>query len=114
MSQSGVDLTLTQGRPTGSDIPVRLEVMEEALALTGRLTIVETRSPHHTTARVTFDPLTLEQERHLIQLLFCRPGQWPRHQSPGELKTLWLLFRLLLNPHRLFAKPSDRLIATSH
>ena len=120
LSQSGAELMLTQPTdlPIGSRIPVRLELMEEQLALTGQMTITEAIAPQdittEKTVRVTFDPLTLTQERHLIQLLFCRPGQWPRHQSPGELKTLWLLLRLWLKPHRLFAKPSDRLIATSH
>ena len=52
--------------------------------------------------RVDFNSLTLEQERKLIASLFCRPGQWKRRNSPGELYSIWLLLRILLRPQVLF------------
>ncbi len=51
-----------------------------------------------------FEELTLEQERQLVTLLFCRSGQWQKRNSPGELRSLWLLFKILLRPKILFER----------
>ncbi|MFN3360310.1 MAG: hypothetical protein ACK421_02620 [Pseudanabaenaceae cyanobacterium] len=51
-----------------------------------------------------FTNLNLEQERQLIKLLFCRPGQWRHPASPGELESLWLLLRNLFRPRAIFGK----------
>jgi cellulose synthase (UDP-forming) len=54
-----------------------------------------------------FDQVTLEQHRQLVAMLFCRPGQWKRQNAPGELVSLWLLFRSLLRPQALFGKRKE-------
>lgn len=53
------------------------------------------------TVTVEFAPLSIEQQRQLIELLFCRPGQWKRWNSPGELQSLWILLKVLLYPRFL-------------
>ena len=42
------------------------------------------------------------QHRVLVEMLFCRPGQWKRQDTPGELQSLWLLLKILLKPRVLF------------
>jgi len=51
--------------------------------------------------RLAFPALNLEQERRLIELLFCQPGQWPFQTTPSEGRVLWLLLRSLLRPRWL-------------
>jgi cellulose synthase (UDP-forming) len=59
------------------------------------------------TLRLEFKALTLPQTRRLIELLFCRPGQWKKPQSPGELRSLWLLLKSILTPRILFERKVD-------
>jgi cellulose synthase (UDP-forming) len=59
------------------------------------------------TVRVQFQAPTLEQQRKLVKLLFCRPGQWQRRHTPGEFQSIWILFRVLLRPRVLFDRNAD-------
>jgi cellulose synthase (UDP-forming) len=52
--------------------------------------------------RVCFVPLNLAQQRQLVEMLYCRPGQWRSRCAPGELHSIWLLFKVLLQPQVLF------------
>ena len=72
--------------------PVTLEIVGENLELLGKLT------RDRDSLKVTFKEITLEQERRLIQLLFCRPGQWKQTKCAGELRVLWLLLKSLIRP----------------
>ena len=53
---------------------------------------------------IEFVSLSLEQERHLIEFLFCRPGQW-QEATISETKSFWALlssifrFYPLAEPH---------------
>ncbi|WP_035990819.1 glycosyltransferase [Leptolyngbya sp. KIOST-1] len=113
LSEVGLEVTLTQqvspARPLGVGMAIELEIVEEAIALEGIITAVDDRDdcPH---LRVQFAPLTPASYRALVTTLFCRPGQWKRWNSPGELRSLWLLLRVLLwprrfHPHRARALP---------
>lgn len=51
-----------------------------------------------------FTPLSLGQERQLIEFLFCQPGTWPYRQSPGELGSLGLILKSLLRPLQLLRR----------
>ena len=107
ISEVGADISLTQtGIPKLSKketLPVDLYILEEKISLAGN--IVDTSNCEDFLAvKVSFDPLNLEQERKLIDLLFCRPGQWKRRNTPGELQSLWLLFKILLRPKVLFER----------
>jgi cellulose synthase (UDP-forming) len=61
-----------------------------------------------------FEQVTLSQQRRLVEMLFCRPGQWKRQNTPGEFQSLWLLLKILLKPRVLFdRKPKESAIAVS-
>jgi cellulose synthase (UDP-forming) len=56
------------------------------------------------TVRIAFDRLNISQHRCLIEMLYCRPGQWKRQQTPGEWRSLWLLLRIALKPRAVFER----------
>lgn len=107
ISEIGVNIALTQaGLPTiqsGQNLPVKLEILEEKIALQGQITSTEFNG-EFPTVQIIFEQLTLAQQRKLVEMLFCRPGQWKRHKTPGELKSLWLLLKILLKPQFLFGR----------
>jgi cellulose synthase (UDP-forming) len=77
-------------------LPITLEIPEVDLKITGVAIAKNAETVH-----ILFDPLSLAQQRKLIPMLFCRPGQWRHARSPGELKSIWLLFKVLLRPQLL-------------
>lgn len=108
ISEVGAEIRLTQaGFPTltpfshHSAIPVALEILEDGLVLQGNATCTRI-SDEFSIVRVLFESVDLTQQRKLVEMLFCRPGQWKSRCSPGELRSLWLLFRILLTPRVLF------------
>ncbi len=66
------------------------------------------------TLRIAFDSLNISQHRCLIEMLYCRPGQWLRQETPGELRSLWLLLRIAFKPRAIFERDREvRAIAVS-
>lgn len=66
------------------------------------------------TVRIAFDRLNMSQHRCLIEMLYCRPGQWKRQETPGEWRSLWLLLRIALKPRAIFERNRQvRAIAVS-
>lgn len=117
ISEVGADIALTQaGLPPilpGETLPVKVEILEESIALNGQV-ISTGISGEFPTARIMFEQITLVQQRYLVEMLFCRPGQWKRHSTPGELRSLWLLLKILLKPRVLFDRnPKVSVIAVS-
>ncbi|UBF28203.1 glycosyltransferase [Kovacikia minuta CCNUW1] len=53
---------------------------------------------HSGTIQLTFEPLSSQQYRQLVEWVFCQPGQWQPQPSPSELRTAWLLLRAILHP----------------
>ncbi len=105
ISEVGAEISLTQlgidKLIQGETISANLFILEEDINLSGQITktnIVEEFYILH----IDFDTISLEQERKLIALLFCRPGQWKRKNSPGELYSVWLMFKILLRPKVIF------------
>jgi cellulose synthase (UDP-forming) len=105
ISEVGADISLTQTKIskviTSETIPVDISILEEDIQLSGKITTVDLDEDFQI-IHVDFDSPTLEQERKLIRLLFCRPGQWKSKNTPGELYSLWLLVKILLRPRILF------------
>ena len=105
ISEVGIHVEMTQaGFPSlisGETVPVTLKIMEDNLRLQGQITSVDF-SNEFPSVHIRFDKLALPQHRCLVEMLFCRPGQWKRHCTPGELKSLFLLFGILLKPRVLF------------
>jgi cellulose synthase (UDP-forming) len=83
------------------NLPVKLKIMEEELELPGQITRLSFAG-EVPRVRVAFEQVSLPQYRRLVEMLFCRPGQWKRHKTPGELRSLLLLFKALLTPRVLF------------
>lgn len=92
LSEIGAEIELKESLSVNENIAVTVEIVGENLELSGMLT------RDRDSLRVTFDKMTLAQNRALIQLLFCRPGQWKRTQCAGELRVLWLLLKSLVRP----------------
>ncbi len=105
MSEVGALVTVTEVAefPSSphSPISVTLEIMEEKLQLAGTIANTD-QSGELFTMRIAFDSPNLEQHRRLVELLYCRPGQWRHRETPGELRSLLLLFKILLKPRVLF------------
>ncbi len=105
ISEVGAEVALTQlGLPTLSKretLPVTVEILEEKMLLQGQITQtgVSDRFPN---VQIVFEQVNPSQHRVLVEMLFCRPGQWKRQDTPGELQSLWLLLKILLKPRVLF------------
>lgn len=107
ISEIGANVALTQaGLPaiySEPTLPINLEIMEEAISLQAQVTSTGFNG-EFPTVQIIFDQLTLAQQRKLVEILFCRPGQWKRQKTPGELRSLWLLLKILLKPQVLFGR----------
>lgn len=107
ISEIGAEIALTQaGIPLDTTLPVTMAIAEEQLILPAKLVQTGFKDEFQT-VRVTFEQVNLSQHRRLIEMLFCRPGQWKRQDTPGEFKSLLLLFRILLKPRVLFDRKID-------
>ncbi|MDJ0556093.1 MAG: glycosyltransferase [Microcoleaceae cyanobacterium MO_207.B10] len=87
----------------GATLPVKLKIIDAKICLEGKITNIE-MSGDFPSIKVIFEKVNLSEKRKLIELLFCRPGQWQRQETPGELKSLWLLLRVLLKPRFIFER----------
>jgi cellulose synthase (UDP-forming) len=112
MSEAGMEVDLTQrttpDRPLKVGMPVDITIAEEAIGLTGILTATEDE-PDHSRVRVQFSAIDPVSYRSLVTLLFCRPGQWKRWDSPGELQSIGLLLQVLFWPRRFNSHQSRSL-----
>jgi cellulose synthase (UDP-forming) len=119
ISEVGAEIILTQSglpmvaqcmnRETAqpdTNTPVELEILEERLVLQGTA-ICTGNKDDYPAARVLFAQINLHQQRRLVEMLFCRPGQWKSRCSPGELRSLWLLCKILLRPRVIFDRNAE-------
>jgi cellulose synthase (UDP-forming) len=103
LSEIGCYLTLSKSLVLiDTSQPVSLEFLTIDLKITGIAVKSDAMTIH-----ILFDPLSLSQQRQLIPLLFCRPGQWRHARSPGEFRSIWLLLKVLLRP-QLFIRQRQR------
>ncbi len=85
------------------DMSCELVFEDNGLTLPSRIT--QKRSQGKSTLlKLEFLSLTLEQERALIEFLFCQPGTWKHPISPGELQSLGLILQSLFRPLALLLK----------
>ncbi|MDY6902600.1 MAG: glycosyltransferase [Cyanobacteriota bacterium] len=108
ISEVGAEIALTQQIPMEL-IPgqsIKLEIAEENLQLNAEILRTGIKE-EFLTIRVRFPLVTVPQHRRLVQMLFCRPGQWKRGCTPGELESFILLFKILLKPRILFDRKVD-------
>ncbi|NEQ22431.1 MAG: PilZ domain-containing protein, partial [Microcoleus sp. SIO2G3] len=117
ISEVGVEVALT---PTDllkmnemRRLPAQVELMEDELTLPGQIARIDLRD-EFPVVQVSFESLNLNQQRGLVQLLYCRPGQWKSRCSPGEFASLGLLLKILFRPRFLFErKATIRAIAVA-
>jgi cellulose synthase (UDP-forming) len=108
ISEVGAEIALTQQIPMEL-IPnqsVKIEIAEENLRLNAEI-LRTTIKDEFLTIRVKFPLVSVPQHRRLVQMLFCRPGQWKHKCTPGELQSFILLFKILLKPRILFDRKVD-------
>ena len=97
ISQKGAEIKLQTYSYIDISKPVKLFINECGSTLEGKIVKVK-RERENLILRIKFTNLTLRQERNLIKLLYCRPQQWKSPTTPGELHSLWLLFKVLMRP----------------
>lgn len=87
----------------GKHVPVELDFVQEKITLTGEIVHTEF-SEDFPMLKIAFSEIDLDQQRKLVELLYCRPGQWQRQETPGELHSLWLLIKIVLRPWIIWRK----------
>lgn len=116
LSEVGAEVVLTQKElpnQVNNPLPIQLELMEEGLQFNGH-SVHQALQGEFLTIQIAFAPLTLKQQRSLVELLFCRPGQWKSRCAPGEIRSLWLLLKILFTPRVVFdRKPGVSAIAVA-
>ncbi|ALF52286.1 UDP-glucose-beta-D-glucan glucosyltransferase [Nostoc piscinale CENA21] len=108
MSEIGAEIALTQQPPIDLLVgqTVQVKIAEENLQLTAGV-VHQGFANEFPIIRLHFELINISQHRHLVEILFCRPGQWKRQNAPGELISLWLILRILLKPRFIFNRKID-------
>ncbi|MDJ0800918.1 MAG: glycosyltransferase [Calothrix sp. MO_167.B12] len=108
ISEVGAEVALTQKPPLDlfPTQQLHLEIAEENLQLDAEIVKIGVKD-EFPCIRVQFPSVSLPQHRRLVEMLFCRPGQWKRHCTPSEWHSLWLLLRIVLKPRILFHRQVD-------
>jgi cellulose synthase (UDP-forming) len=105
LSEGGAEIVLTQtGFEVSDSASVTLTILESDLTLDAQIVRAEEDDDGVPIIRVLFEPLNLAQEQALVEMLFCRPGQWQSRTTPGEVHSIWILLRTLLKPRVLFER----------
>jgi cellulose synthase (UDP-forming) len=97
-----VELTKADALSTGNweMAAIALELVDEPLTLPGKVVQVRQRGGVPVLT-IEFTDMALPQQRSLVELLFCRPGQWQSRRSPNEVRSLWLIIKSVLRPRFL-------------
>lgn len=90
MSEIGAEIQLIQ--PSFNQEKGDIEFLDYALKLKWEKVYFSSQTK---TLKVIFKDLSLQEYRALIKMLFCQPNCWEKIQTPGELKSLWLLINAL-------------------
>ncbi|MEO1068967.1 MAG: glycosyltransferase [Cyanobacteria bacterium J06638_6] len=105
ISEVGAEVALTRSPQTVDEAlgsqAVELSLMDEQIAIAGTVSEVQTKNGFPAVT-IQFAALPLAQQRRLVALLFCRPGQWQSRCAPNELQSLWLILKSVLQPRFLF------------
>ena len=111
ISEVGAEIEINGKIPDGllaENLPLKLKIIAEKIDLQGKMTNIE-MSESFPCIKVKFEKSNLSEKRRLVELLFCRPGQWQRQKVPGELVSLCLLLLVSLKPRFIFErKPKEK------
>ena len=94
LSEAGAEIEL---RTVDLAPQVKLHLAEAGVKLQGQVTATQWTGSCWQ-VRVKFKEVSTWEHRRLIELLYCRPGQWQHSQTPGEWRSLWLLLKVLSKP----------------
>ena len=95
ISEEGVEVVLE--RSVNLQTELSIELLPEILIIPGKVTRSRIEG-NSLIATIKFQNVTIEQHRQLVQMLYCNPGQWLVRNSPNELQSVLILFKLLLRP----------------
>ena len=95
ISEEGVEIILKQ--PADLATEVHVELIPEVLILSGKITHSQIQDGW-LKARIRFQDVSIEQHRELVEMLYCSPGRWQRRNTPNEIQSVFILFKLLLRP----------------
>jgi cellulose synthase (UDP-forming) len=100
VSEVGAEFAFTKpGRLNEQNLigqSVEFELVDEQLTVQGTISACQVKD-ELPTLTLEFAPLDLPQQRRLVALLFCRPGQWQSRCAPNEFYSLWLIIRSVLS-----------------
>jgi cellulose synthase (UDP-forming) len=103
LSEGGAEIALTQSGFKVQDSETLVEVSILEIDLTLKAQVVNLQLDEGlATLRLSFEPLALSQEKALVEMLFCRPGQWKYRTTPGEFQSVWILLKTLFWPKAIF------------
>ena len=98
LSEEGAEILIREKVPVAKQ--VSLKMMAENIILKGN--VIQTRlSDNSTLVKIKFANLTIPQQRSLVNTLYCRPGRWKTKNTPGELRSIIIMLRVLLRPLKL-------------
>ena len=93
ISEFGIKVTLNQKiAPLSPPTSVLIEFTDNQIEFFGEIVNVSTE-PEFPQLEIKFENLSLNQQRYLVETLFCTPSQWLRRETPGDLQILWLLLK---------------------
>ena len=94
MSESGIKLSLDQAVANKiidlKNQSVSIEFIEDKIEILGKVCSLETVADS-TIIQIMFENINLEQQRYLIETLFCDAKQWQRRKTPEDWVIIWLL-----------------------
>ncbi|NJL82692.1 MAG: glycosyltransferase [Chloroflexaceae bacterium] len=97
VSEGGAKVALRDTLMTSEFKPgecLELSFTAESLTVTAQVKTIRAIA-NGINLELEFTSLGLGEQRRLIEMLYCQPGQWPETRSPGELQLLWLLSQSL-------------------
>ncbi len=94
--EQGSSITLTTERFTADGTHATLELLDSGLCVQAKLKR-STISPHCVDLSVEFVNLTLEQNRQLVNLLYCNLDWWKHRKRPGIFDSALAMFTALLS-----------------
>ena len=95
LAEEGVEILIPKTANLAKDLTI--DFLSEELTLQGYITHTYLED-NCLKLRVKFNNSSLAQHRQLIEMLYCRPGQWQRKHSPGELQSVVILLKVLFRP----------------
>lgn len=92
LSEIGAEIRVKQA--IESDRTITLKFIEESLTVRAKITKIESIERGFK-INLRFKNIALSQHRQLVEMLFCRPGQWQSKDTPRGFHALWLLVKVL-------------------